>query len=140
MKRQRSLGYTHLVSFHLICLPFSPLFLRVRSIWSLSWIRTWRSVGWSRMKECLSSCSVDGRLGYVFTRQPSIKSMNFLDLGGRGSLEDDKLVRESGRAGRHGTVAQNPIQYNQRDSSGTKSLASFTCPAFSGEESCARHF
>lgn len=72
------------------CLPFSPLFLRVRSIWSLSWIRTWRSVGWSLMKECLSSCSVDGRLGYVFTRQLSIKSINFLDLAGWGRLEDKK--------------------------------------------------
>lgn len=60
--------------------PFSPRFLRVRSMWSLSWIRTWRSVGWSRINECLSSCSVDGRLGYVFTRHPSMKSMNFLDL------------------------------------------------------------
>lgn len=49
-------------------------------MWSLSWIRTCRSVGWSLMKECLSNCSVDGRLGYVFTRQPSIKSINFLDL------------------------------------------------------------
>lgn len=60
--------------------PFSPRFLRVRSMWSLSWIRTWRSVGWSLINECLSSCSVDGLLGYVFTRHPSMKSINFLDL------------------------------------------------------------
>lgn len=42
--------------------PFSPLFLRVRSMWSLSWMRTCRSVGWSRMKGNLRSCSVGGRL------------------------------------------------------------------------------
>jgi len=43
---------------------------------------------------------VDGRLVYVLTRQPSIKSINFLDLGGRGeTLEDDKLDGGTGRAG-----------------------------------------
>lgn len=42
---------------------------------------------------------MDGRLGYVFTRQPSIKSMNFLDLGARGRLVDDTVVREEGEAG-----------------------------------------
>lgn len=42
--------------------PFSPRFLRVRSMWSLSWIRTCRSVGWSRMKGNLRSCSVGGLL------------------------------------------------------------------------------
>lgn len=76
------LGYILLDFFHIPSIPFSPRFLRVRSMWSLSWIRTCRSVGWSLINECFSSCSVDGRLGYVFTRQPSIKSMNFLDLGG----------------------------------------------------------
>lgn len=93
-------------------------------MWSLSWIRTWRSVGWSLMKECLRSCSVDGRLVYVFTRQPSIKSMNFLDLGGRGRLEDDKLVKESGRVGRHGIVGSWAVIAQKRDSSGTWSVLS----------------
>lgn len=78
--KKKILSKTFFMFSHFIFSPFSPLFLRVRSIWSLSWIRTWRSVGWSLMKECLSNCSVDGRLGYVFTRQPSMKSMNFLDL------------------------------------------------------------
>lgn len=46
----------------LIHLPFSPRFFRDRSMWSLSWMRTCRSVGWSRMKGNFSSCSVGGRL------------------------------------------------------------------------------
>ena len=113
-----------LLDLHIICLPFSPLFLRVRSMWSLSWIRTWRSVGWSLMKECLSSCSVDGRVVYVFTRQPSIKSMNFLDLGGRGRSEDDKLVRERGRVGRHGTAGLFHYPESQTESINTQKYSS----------------
>lgn len=88
------------VSYHVTFSPFSPRFLRVRSMWSLSWIRTCRSVGWSLMNECLSSCSVDGRLGYVFTRQPSMKSMNFLDLEqtrGRMTHEEERSERRKRR-------------------------------------------
>lgn len=66
-------------------LPFSPRFFRERSMWSLSWMRTWRSVGWSRMKGNLSSCSVGGRLRYVLIRHVSMKSVNFLDLEGKGA-------------------------------------------------------
>jgi len=33
---------------------------RCRSMCSLSWMRTWRSVGWSLMNGCFSSCSVLG--------------------------------------------------------------------------------
>ena len=42
-------------------IPFSPLFFLVRSIWSLSWILTCLSFGWSLMKGCFRSCSVEGR-------------------------------------------------------------------------------
>lgn len=41
--------------------PFSPRFLRQRSRWSLSWIRTCLSLGWSLMKGCFRSWSVGGR-------------------------------------------------------------------------------
>lgn len=82
---------------------------------------------------------MDGRLGYVFTRQPSIKSMNFLDLGGRGRLEDDKLVKERGRPGRHvgswAVIAQipGPTIFREIQVGQGLSLAPFTCPA-SGKE------
>lgn len=42
-------------------IPFSPLFFLVRSIWSLSWILTCLSFGWSLIKGCFRSCSVEGR-------------------------------------------------------------------------------
>lgn len=42
-------------------IPFSPLFFLVRSMWSLSWILTCLSFGWSLIKGCFKSCSVEGR-------------------------------------------------------------------------------
>lgn len=42
-------------------IPFSPLFFLVRSIWSLSWILTCLSFGWSLINGCFKSCSVEGR-------------------------------------------------------------------------------
>lgn len=53
-------------------------------MWSLSWMRTCRSLGWSLMKGCFISCSVVGLWLWFFTRQLSMKDWNFLDLEGRG--------------------------------------------------------
>lgn len=49
-------------------------------MWSLSWMRTCLSLGWSRMKGCFISCSVVGLWLWFFTRQLSMKDWNFLDL------------------------------------------------------------
>lgn len=53
--------------------PFSPRFFFVLSMWSLSWMRTCRSLGWSLMKGCFISCSVVGLWLWFFTRQLSMK-------------------------------------------------------------------
>ena len=47
--------------FVVATLPFSPFFFLVLSKWSFSMMRTCRSCCMSRMKECLSNVSVDGR-------------------------------------------------------------------------------
>lgn len=70
-------------------------------MWSLSWMRTCRSVGWSRMKGNLSSCSVGGRLRYVLMRHVSMKSMNFLDLETTVAHTRKGVVR--GGSGAHST-------------------------------------
>lgn len=70
--------------------PFSPRFFFVLSIWSLSWMRTCRSLGWSRINGCFISCSVAGRWLWFFTKQLSINDWNFFDLTSRRDEPTDK--------------------------------------------------
>lgn len=83
-------SFASLAAIKMCTSPFSPRFFFVLSIWSLSWMRTCRSLGWSRINGCFISCSVAGRWLWFFTKQLSINDWNFFDLTNRRDEPMDK--------------------------------------------------
>lgn len=87
---QLIISFVALVGIQIGFSPFSPRFFFVLSMWSLSWIRTCRSLGWSRINGCFISCSVAGLWLWFFTKQLSINDWNFFDLPHKGDRPTDK--------------------------------------------------